>query len=115
VDVAWAMDALSIGVEFAQIGEDGGAFTAAGQFDGSALAGPNAFFDNDSSPMAIAVTYDLGGESSIGVRLQDNDDAAETEAVDIAYNIGMWGVQYSMFENAAGDTDTIIVGLQVGF
>jgi hypothetical protein len=116
VDVAWAMDALSIGVEFAQVGEDGGAFTTTGaQFDGSALAGPNAFFDNDSSPMAIAVTYDLGGESSIGVRLQDNDDAAETEAVDIAYNIGMWGVQYSMFENAAGDTDTIIVGLQVGF
>ena len=115
VDVAWAMDALSIGVELAQVGEDGGAFTAAGQFDGSALAGPNDFFDNDSSPMAIAVTYDLGGESAIGVRMQDNDDAAETEAVDIAYNWGMWGVQYSMLDTAAGDTDTIIVGLQVGF
>ncbi len=115
VDVAWAMDALSIGVELAQVGEDGGAFTAAGQFDGSALAQPNAIFDNDTSPMAIAVTYDLGGESAIGVRMQDNDDAAETESVDVAYNWGMWGVQYSMLDTAAGDTDTIIVGLQVGF
>ena len=63
--------------------------------------------------MAIAVTYDLGGESAIGVRMQDNDDVAETESLDIAYNRGM--AQYSMLDTAAGDTDTIIVGLQVGF
>ena len=113
VDLAYSMDTLSIGVEFVSLGEDGIANT--GATDGSALAGPNAVFDADSSPMAITVTYGLGGDSAIGIRMQDNDDAAETEAIDIAYNWGMWGAQYSTVDNAGGDTDRILVGLQVGF
>lgn len=113
IDLSYSADAFSIVAEMAQVGDDAGAFT--GATDGSAIAAPTTAFDADSSPFAVSATFPLGGESSIGVRYQDGDDAAESETIDVAYNYGMWGFQYTMFENNAGDTDTILVGLQVGF
>jgi len=113
IDLSYTADAFSIVAEMAQVGEDDGAFT--GATDGSAIAGPLTAFDADSSPFAVSATFPLGGESSIGVRFQDGDDAAETETTDVAYNYGMWGFQYTHLENNALDTDFFLVGLQVGF
>jgi hypothetical protein len=113
IDLSYSTDAFSIVAEMAQVGEDGGAFT--GATDGSAIAAPTTAFDPDSSPFAVSATFPLGGESSIGVRFQDGDDALESETIDVAYNYGMWGFQYTMLENNLVDTDTITVGLQVGF
>ena len=113
IDLSYSADAFSIVAEMAQIGDDDGAFT--GATDGSALATPTTAFNADSSPIAISATFPLGGESSIGVRMQDGDDANSTETIDVAYNYGMWGIQYTTIDSDVVDTDFIIVGLQVGF
>jgi hypothetical protein len=113
VDFAYAAEAFTVGVEFASVGEDGGAFT--GATDGSVLAAPTAEFGTDSSPYAVAATFPLGGESAIGLRYQDSDSDAGGTTVDIAYNYGMWGFQYTTSDGDANDGDAITVGLQVGF
>jgi hypothetical protein len=119
IDLSYTMDALSISFEMAEVNDSGGFTTDGTVFDGSdadwAVPTNTSTFDADSSPMSIAVTYNLGGESSIGLRIQDNDDAAETEAMDVAYNYGMYGIQYSSWESTTTDSDRILIGLQVGF
>jgi hypothetical protein len=61
----------------------------------------------------VTATFPLGGESSIGVRYQDSDNAVFDTQTEVAYNYGNWGVQYT--KNDGLDIDGIIVGLQVGF
>jgi hypothetical protein len=111
IDLSYSSDAFTVVAEMAQIGEDDGAFT--GATDGSALAIPQATFAPDTSPYAVTATFPLGGESSIGVRYQDSDNAVFDTQTEVAYNYGNWGVQYT--KNDGLDIDGIIVGLQVGF
>ena len=111
IDLSYSSDAFTVVAEMAQIGEDDGAFT--GATDGSALAIPQATFAPDTSPYAVTATFPLGGESSIGVRYQDSDNAVFDTQMEVAYNYGNWGVQYT--KNDGLDIDGIIVGLQVGF
>jgi hypothetical protein len=111
IDLSYSSDAFTVVAEMAQIGEDDGAFT--GATDGSALAIPQATFLPDTSPYAVTATFPLGGESSIGVRYQDSDNAVFDTQTEVAYNYGNWGVQYT--KNDGLDIDGIIVGLQVGF
>ena len=118
IDLGYTMDAISVHAEMAQVGDDGGAFTGNG--DGSIFGAAISQFEGDSSPYAVAVTYDLGGESSIGIRIQDSDDEAGRTQTDIGYNYGNWGIQYSTFDNDTEDEgddveDLLLVSLQVGF
>jgi hypothetical protein len=115
IDLGYTMDAISVSAEMAQVGEDGGAFTGNG--DGSVFGEASAAFEGDSSPWAVAATYALGGDSHIGIRLQDADTEAGDSSIDIAYHWQSWNIQYSTYDNDNDDAqeDMLIVGVQVGF
>lgn len=113
VDFSYAAESFNLGVEFADVSEDGGAFTGG---DGSALATAADALGADSSPWAVAATMPLGGDSSIGIRYQDADTANGDTSIDVCYNYGNWSFQYTMTDDDTDTgTDTLLAGLQVGF
>jgi hypothetical protein len=123
IDLSYSMDNITFMAEMANIAEGGGGYTGNG--DGSVFGYTTAAFgatdaagDADgSSPYSLAVTYGLGGDSSIGIRMQDADNDAGDSSIDVAYNWSNWSIQYSTFDND-GDTamdDMLVVGCQVGF
>ena len=74
------------------------------------------------SPMAIGATYAVGTDWEIGIRYQDLDNAAGDTDMDIAANYYVKGhdvkytIGFSMPDNDADTgSDTITIGLQVGF
>lgn len=74
------------------------------------------------SPMAIGATYAVGTDWEIGIRYQDLDNAAGDTDMDIAANYYVNGhdvkytIGFSMPDNDADTgSDTITIGLQVGF
>ena len=74
------------------------------------------------SPMAIGATYAVGTDWEIGIRYQDLDTAGGDTDMDIAANYYVSGhdvkytIGFSMPDNDANTgSDTITIGLQVGF
>lgn len=113
IDAALTSGTFSFGAEFADMG---GSTTGAG-----ASAGATSATVGDS-PMALSATYMVGTDWEIGIRYQDLDTAGNDTDMDIAANYYVnghdvkWTIGFAMPDNDAGTTsDTITVGLQVGF
>lgn len=113
IDVNLTSGTFSFSAEFADMG---GSTTGAG---GTAGATSTATGD---SPMAIAGTFAVGTDWEIGIRYQDLDTAGGDTDLDLAANYYVSGhdvkytIGYSMTDDDADNgTDTITIGLQIGF
>jgi len=113
IDASLTSGTFSFSAEF---GDMGGSSTGAG---GSIGATPTATGD---SPMAVTATFAVGTDWEIGIRHQDLDTAGGDTDLDVAavYYVSGHDVKYtiglSMPDNDAGTgSDTITVGLQIGF
>lgn len=113
IDASLTSSTFSFSVEFADMGDS---TTGPG-----ASAGATSAATGDS-PMAIAATYAVGTDWEIGIRYQDLDTAGGDTDMDIAANHYVSGhdvkytIGFAMPDNDAGTgSDTITIGLQVGF
>ncbi len=113
VDASLTSGTFSFSAEFADMG---GSTTGAGASAGAASTATG------DSPMAITATYAIGSDWEIGLRHQDLDTAGGDTDLDIVANRYISGhdVKYtiglSMPDNDADTgSDTITIGLQIGF
>jgi hypothetical protein len=125
IDFSWSGEGMGVAAEIASLSENGSAvpFDALGLggFDGSiGVAVLNTGFAQtlaaaaDITPFAVCAHFDVGGGNTLAARYQDAD-IDNADVIDIAYGMGNYTIQYSMYGEAAGDSDVILAGLQVGF
>ena len=109
---------LSIALAFSDDGASGAdatyaeAYFTSGQFSGSV-----EMVDTDAaSPTAITVTYAFTGNWELGVRIEDADDGSDdTMTIGVNKYVSGHDIKWQVNMDDRGGSDTISVGLAVGF
>jgi hypothetical protein len=94
------------------------AYFTSGPFSASVEAVDND--DADTTATAITVTYAFTGDWELGARMEDDDAGTETLTIGVNKYVSGHDVKWqvnmqSIDDDVLGDTDTISVGLAVGF
>ena len=109
---------LSIALAFSDDGASGAdatyaeAYFTSGQFSGSV-----EMVDTDAAtPTAITVTYAFTGNWELGVRIEDADDGSDdTMTIGVNKYVSGHDIKWQVNMDDRGGSDTISVGLAVGF
>ena len=93
------------------------AYFTSGPFSASVEAVDND--DADTTATAITVTYAFTGDWELGARMEDDDAGTETMTIGVNKYVSghdvKWQVNMQNVDTGGADTDTISVGLAVGF
>jgi hypothetical protein len=93
------------------------AYFTSGPFSASVEAVDND--DADTTATGITVTYAFTGDWELGARMEDDDAGTETMTIGVNKYVSghdvKWQVNMQNVDTGGADTDTISVGLAVGF